>query len=432
MQSPSERRRPPIKLTVAAVHSAPDEIVGGPVLPGAVAGLLAGAAAAVTGWLAVTGFVLIVWLGVTALPLATVLGFSSQFWLSAHGAGALVGQLPVTLTPLALTFALVWIVRVLVGTAIRHVTAADSPEDTPQRIVAWRTAGLAVGAYALVAGFAAIASGSGSRVGWALGGAVVLAGAGALWAVGRTAGLGLSERLPRWARRLPVALGAGLAALAAGASAVLVTGLVAGADRVGAIESSLRADVIGQVALVLLTLAYLPNLLVWAASYALGAGFGLGAGTIVSPAIVQVGLLPAIPVLGALPPSGPGNPWSYAWLALGVLAGAAAGVAQVRRLGRTTLPARLGQAALAGLLTAATVLALAVVSRGDLGIVRLVGLGPDLLDLSWLAPASLVVGATVAALVHWFVGGRHEPPAAEDAETVVVAVGEQETVPLGR
>lgn len=433
MPATNERRRPPVRLTVASGDDpSPDEVIAGPVLPGALAGLLAGAAAAIAGWLTITGLVFVVWLTVTAVPVPTVLQFSSQVWLAANGAGAVIGGQPVTMAPLGFTAALLWIVRVLTGTAIRHVLATDDPEHPGQRLVAWRTAGLATGGYALAGGLAAIASGSGARLSWAFGGTAVLAALGGLWAISRTVGLGLAARLPRWALRLPRSLGAGLAALAATSAALFVVALVVGSDRIAMVQSSLRLDLVGQAMLLVLTLAYLPNLLTWAASYTLGAGFTFGSGTIVSPGIVQLGLLPAIPVLGALPPNGPGNPWSYAWLACGVLVGAVAGVAQVRGLGRTSLIGRLGQAALAGLITAAVLLVLAVVSRGDLGSVRLVGLGPDLVDLSWLAPAALVVGATLGALVHWFVGGRVEPPAPEEAETVVVTAGEQVTVPLGR
>ena len=88
----------------------------------------------------------------------------------------------------------------------------------------------------------------------------------------------------------------------------------------------------GNVALLALQLAFAPNLIIWAASYALGAGFSLGSGALVAPAGTELGLLPAIPVFGALPEVGPAGTGQLWWLAGGVLAGVVAAVVVV--LGR--------------------------------------------------------------------------------------------------
>ena len=53
------------------------------------------------------------------------------------------------------------------------------------------------------------------------------------------------------------------------------------------------------IALLLAQLALVPNALVWAASYALGAGFVMGAGSVVAPAGTELGMLPGLPLLGA-------------------------------------------------------------------------------------------------------------------------------------
>ena len=124
-------------------------------------------------------------------------------------------------------------------------------------------------------------------------------------------------------------LGAQLVLLASGA-ALLVTGLVRHLDTVTALNAALDPGVAGGIALLLAQLAVVPNALVWAASYGLGSGFALGAGSVVAPAGTELGIQPGLPLLGALPAAGPGDPALLWWLASGVLAGAVAAGIVVR------------------------------------------------------------------------------------------------------
>jgi hypothetical protein len=64
---------------------------------------------------------------------------------------------------------------------------------------------------------------------------------------------------------------------------------------------SVQVSVLGAVVLTLGQLALVPNLVVYGASWLTGAGFSIGAGSLISPLGSQVGPLPAIPILGALP-----------------------------------------------------------------------------------------------------------------------------------
>ena len=95
----------------------------------------------------------------------------------------------------------------------------------------------------------------------------------------------------------------------------MVSGLLLQLDRVTRLTDALGAGVAGNIALLLGQLAFAPNVLVWGAAYALGAGFGLGDGSVVAPAATQVGLLPGIPIFGAVPSSGPGGVYQLVWLA---------------------------------------------------------------------------------------------------------------------
>lgn len=64
---------------------------------------------------------------------------------------------------------------------------------------------------------------------------------------------------------------------------------------------SLHAEVVGGAALTLGQLAVLPNAVVWAASWLVGPGFAIGAGSSVSPVATSLGPIPSVPLLGAVP-----------------------------------------------------------------------------------------------------------------------------------
>lgn len=422
MPEPFQRRRPRVRLTVSEVN-APHRSVPTPELPLVPMALAAGALSGLVGWLLVTGLVMAAWFTAMAMPLPTALGFAGQVWLSAHGLGATVGTVTVTLAPLGLTALLLLVTR----TVTRLVLRATAPEDLLGHGVlrAW---GLAAGGYALFAALIAIVSGSAPRAGWALVGGAVVGALGCGWALaGRLRSL---VRLPAVLDGLGRAVLAGVGAMSALAALVLLIGLLLGVDRVGLIEQSLAPDAVGAWLLVALQLLYLPNLLAWSASWTLGAGLSVGTGSFVSPILTTAGVLPAIPVFGAVPAAGAGGPWSYAWLASGVAVGAVAGwAASALRRSHGALPLWLARGAGAGLGTAVVVVALGLLSRGDLGVDRLVGLGPVPANLLLLAPGTMLAGGALAAVVHWLLRGRHLP--SDDAEAPTESL-DTVTVVLGR
>src|SRR5262249_8667362 len=91
-----------------------------------------------------------------------------------------------------------------------------------------------------------------------------------------------------------------------------------------------RTGVTGQIGLTLVCALFFPNLAVWAASYLVGPGFVLGAGTVVSAAEVRLGPLPALPVLAGLP-SHPLTGWATLLLGVPVAAALLAGWLLARR-----------------------------------------------------------------------------------------------------
>jgi hypothetical protein len=63
----------------------------------------------------------------------------------------------------------------------------------------------------------------------------------------------------------------------------------------------LQPGFIGGILLLLLTLLYLPNFLISTIAYLVGAGFAIGRDTLISPLTFNLGKIPALPILGALP-----------------------------------------------------------------------------------------------------------------------------------
>ncbi|MFE2447990.1 DUF6350 family protein [Streptomyces sp. NPDC059426] len=219
-----------------------------------------------------------------------------------------------------------------------------------------------------------------------------------------------------WCRRHRLA-----AALRAGTSGLLVL-LGSGAlltatsmlSHAGAVQMTFLnlSDVwSGRFAVLLVSLALLPNAIVWGAAYGVGAGFTVGGGSVVAPlGITSYPQLPHFPLVAALPTDGSGGP--LVWLT-GIAAGVSVawfiGVAAVRRPGRgePRPPWGCGETlVLAGLAAggcAAAMALLAGVSGGPLGIGILADLGPSwwrtgMITLAWTG----VIGVPGAVVLRWY------------------------------
>lgn len=101
-----------------------------------------------------------------------------------------------------------------------------------------------------------------------------------------------------------------------GTSAALVIMLVAGAvivlgavavnfGQVGELSGVLSPGFVGGLLLLLIQGLYLLNAVIWGMAYIAGPGFAVGTGTLVAPTGVQLGTVPSLPILGALPEAGP-------------------------------------------------------------------------------------------------------------------------------
>jgi hypothetical protein len=351
--------------------------------------------AAICGWLIVTGLTVLGWLAAGSGSFTGAMTVGTQLWLLANGSGARLGGTALTLTPWGATAGLLYLVFRLARFAAHQSRVHDSGQRSHRTSAALVTA-LVTLAYALpvlTTGFAL-----NGPPPWP--GLLSVLGAVALcswWGSCRGLALHATRGWPLWCRALPRAVLAGQLTLVAVGSAALAAGLVVHHERVLALTDGLHAGLVGGFVLGLVQLAFVPNAVVWAASYALGAGFTLGPGTLVSLTSTSTGLLPSVPLLGALPAAGPGQSGDLWWLTAGCAAGGVTAWIAIRarptaRVDETSLVG-----ALSGLLTALVFVGLAWASGGSLGVVRLADLGPRLLPL-------LVMSAATMGLAGMFVG----------------------------
>lgn len=357
-------------------------------------GLAAGAGvlSAVCGWVLVTGLVVLAWLAAEPGTLTQALGVGTQLWLLANGGGATLGAVSVTLIPWTLTLLVAWVISRTAGYAAR-LGPAGSPTVIPMVCIV-ATLGylvplLAVG---LIAGGPMAALRAGTVM-------LVVVAASAAWGCCRARDTWPTDTWPAWSRAIPRAVAAALLLMVAGGAAVLATGLAVNRERLTAMIEALDAGLVGNVALLLGQLAYAPNAVVWAASYAIGPGFTLGNGSLVSPAATELGLLPSIPLLTAVPDVGPGGVSHLWWLALGVAAGAVAATLVVlarptARFDETTLVG-----GLAGVLTGIAFTGLSWLTSGDLGSDLLSGLGPQLVPVLVMATSTLGLSGAICGLL---------------------------------
>lgn len=418
IESPLRRRRSRLRLKVRSASrlrlkvfsadAAGEPAVGAPDwtrrLPPTAIAALGGLAAAVLGWLVVLIVVLTSWLLAPAGDAGAVIGAASQLWLLAHGGGLRIGPVVWTLTPLGLTAVLVWVVSRAAVWAWRRSTPGDAA-DLSGRTVRARLSGCATstllplaGAYAGLAVLVTVVTGGGvARAGFTLLGGLGVALVGGVWGLTREGALQLIPLLPPWARALPSAVVTAVGTVVASGAVALAVSLWLHRERVTGIAEGLGTEGGSLLQLFIAQLAFWPNLVIWAGAWTLGAGFRFGTGSVVSPAGTDLGLVPSIPVVGALPNEGVGH-WSLLWLLTGVVAGGLAAVTALRRRPQARLEETTGVSALAGLLAAVAYAALAAVSRGDLGSERMTELGPRLPELLLLGGALLGLSALVVGL----------------------------------
>lgn len=213
----------------------------------------------------------------------------------------------------------------------------------------------------------------------------------------------------RWRPELRASLaaafrgGTATAAIVLGASALLLAILIlAGYAKIITLYEGVHAGILGGVALTVGQLAFLPNLIIWTASWIVGPGFAIGAGSSVSPFGTSLGPIPAVPVLGALPAQHELG-WGFLALLIPVVTGfLIALVVRGRLVAALPTVGRVPWLVLAGVLSGVVggiILGLlAWASAGAAGPGRLMDVGPSPWLVGAFAALEIAVSATVGLL----------------------------------
>lgn len=395
----SARQAPDVRLTATrAEESDPQPQPYGPRYGWQLVAVVGALISAAAGWVIVAGLSVVGWLAAGPGDLSTTLHAGTRLWLLAQGTPVQLGGVHWSLVPLGMSLLGAFMISRFTRVAVRF---ADPDEAETHRVVLGAAA-LATVSYA--AAVAAVGLTSGADVPRGVLGAAVIAAVGGCWGAKRGAGIRLSDSWPVWSRSVPAAVAAAVGVLLLSGAVVLTAGIVTHADRISTLASGLGAGVVGGIALWAAQAAFAPNVVIWCASYALGAGFSIGQGSVVAPSDTSLGLLPSIPILGAVPGSGPGTGLDLCWLASGVAAGAVAAVFVVRRRPDARPDETSLVGGLAGVLAALVFTALAATTGGDLGDGRLAGAGPRMLPLLVMSCTLLGLSGMVCGLVFGLAG----------------------------
>ena len=387
-------------------------------------------AVAAAGWLLMAGPAALGWLTSPESQLADALGLASRVLLLANGAVTTIGGQSVSIAPLGLALALILLGVPVAGLAAR--AAIDETDDL--RGLVLRVGGAYAGTYivfiTLIAFFVPETS-----VIRAFLGSVLIGGISGFWGVTRAVGYDPCERWPVRARSFPRGIGVAALICVGTGAALLSVVLILGRERIAAIADGLGGDGTAGILLIVIQLAWLPNLVIWAMAWALGAGVTLGEGTLLDMNGTSLGFLPSIPVLGAVPDPGPVPELAWLWLLGGVLAGVLATLVVTLNRSSERFYETSMTGGIAGILTGVLLFVLAWLASGGLGTQRLAHVGVRLGGLAITAPCILGLVGLVTGLV---VGlARREWPTwrrncAETGQDSSVQQGEEEEQTLRR
>ena len=383
---------------------------------------LAGASAALIGLVVCMSMALTGWFLADAGShgdTTDALRVGADAWLAGHGSRLVLSGVPLGITPLAVTM-------VLVLTAFRAGRwaasgsgddeaadrAADQAADRAGLPLAVATFACAYVVVAVVTCVVASQSGASPVLGRAVLGALAISalagGCGLLVGGGRLPDV--LDLAPAWV--VDVATGA-LAAtlwLVVASAALVAASLLLSFNEAATVLSRLHLGVGEALSYTVVMALFAPNAVLFGSAYLLGPGFAFGTGTTVSPTAVSLGVVPAYPVLAALPGEGPTPGWLVLLLGVPVLAaalGAGAAVARGPALPHD-LAAMRGAAAGFGagiLITLAIVLA-----GGPLGTGRMADVGAPAAEVLVFATGLMSVGGMLGAVLrNWWRRRQGEP-----------------------
>lgn len=229
----------------------------------------------------------------------------------------------------------------------------------------------------------------------------------------RTAGLWprAYARLTRAVRDRLKCAGIALLVVGSGSAFLLSLSLALRFSEANGLQELLGVGFFGFIGLLILSLAYFPNLIIWASSYTTGVGFSAGGGGVVSPFGAEVGAMPAFPLLAAVPTTS-------AWYTLipmvvpligGVVATFYARKIKSNQLAREVADLKVTQSSveqftlgirdrlwISGLVGVAMVF-LSFIAGGSLGQERMAGLGPSPLGAGFAMAVMVLFGTVIGS-----------------------------------
>ncbi len=349
---------------------------------------------------------------------AVELGLSA--WLFSHGvpldttAGTTISMFPwlLTLVPLAsLTWAGQWVLSALPDGRVRRLEWAGGLRHDVAVC-----GGLFVATYALAGlGFGLIGAGSGfaASVLGSISGPALIALVGFVLALRwefrddlPTVAPGLASWwrsvIPLWARRAVRPAAWGVVALLVAGLVLVVAASLLRAGRIIDLHGELGTGFLGGLILIGAQGLYLPSAAVWADSWLAGPGFSLGSGSSITWAGSDPGLMPLIPMLGAVPDPGPLPALTYAFVLVPIAAGILVGIRSMSELTKlASWQAKASTMAIAVGLAGLVMTLLGAMASGSLGGSRLaqIGVNPLLFGLC-VTVEMLLGGAAVVATRH--------------------------------
>ena len=389
-----------------------------PTKPVLLSAVISAGACLLTGLLSCAAVAVIGWLGATFGGASGAIRAGASAWLVAHKAGVTLGGASVTIAPLGLTLFLAWCLY-RGGKSAARTSAADRTKDLI----------LLSGAFAVVYGLGALivalltADGSlkVSPLSAFLGAATLAFVAGSIGVLVESgAAEDIADATPSGLRdTLPAAAAAVLTVIAI-ASVLYAVLLAIHFSRITGMLELLDAGVIGSVVLFAICLMLVPNMVLYVVSFLAGPGFQLGAGTTIAPTGVDVGNLPALPLLAAVPEDGATPTYLLVLTAVvPLVAGVVAGLVVVRRGLADQEAEALGwdafalRGAIAALIAGVMLYVLMALSGGSAGPGRMSAVGiPAALPAAGVLAAGMAIGAAITAAV---IASRRPADAEADA-----------------
>ncbi|MFF0269117.1 DUF6350 family protein [Kribbella sp. NPDC004536] len=395
------------------------EIAAAPTKPLLVSAVISAGACLLTGLLTCAAVAVIGWLGATFGGASGAVRAGAGAWLVAHKAGVTIGTGRISVAPLGLTLFFAWCLY-RGGKSAARSSGADRTRDlialTLGFAVVYGLGGLVV---ALLTADGALKVSALSAFLGAFSLALVAGLAGIVVESG--AGEDLADATPAGLRDTVPAAFAAVLTIVALASVLYAVLLAVHFSRITGMLELLDAGVIGSVVLFAICLMLMPNMILYVIAFLAGPGFQLGTGTTIAPTGVDVGNLPALPLLAAVPADGSTPTYLLALTALvPLVAGAVAGFVVVRRglaerdadaLGWDAFALR---GAIAAVLAGVILFALLAMSGGSAGPGRMSVVGvPGAVPAAGVLAAGMAIGAAITAAV---VSARRPADGEADAE----------------